>query len=147
MGARGVGELHDRGKGREGNVGTEPNNWHKPAEFSGLGPHPDDPCMEQGSERKKWGKSPMMRLRGLSRQRLDRIRPLPSDLLPASCSAKSGHTASPGCARTGADAPRLPGNNREILAPLYVGIPGLSEQTGAARPSELFGLTKYAEKP
>jgi hypothetical protein len=42
MGARGVGELHDKGKGLDASVGTEPNSWHNLAEFSGLGPHPDD---------------------------------------------------------------------------------------------------------
>lgn len=46
MGARGVGELHDKGKGLDASVGTEPNSWHKLAEFSGLGPHPDDPRMD-----------------------------------------------------------------------------------------------------
>jgi hypothetical protein len=46
MGARGVGELHDKGKGLDASVGTEPNSWHKPAEFSGPGPHPDDPRMD-----------------------------------------------------------------------------------------------------
>jgi hypothetical protein len=46
MGARGVGELHDKGKGLGASVGTEPGNWPKPAEFTGPGPHPDDPQMD-----------------------------------------------------------------------------------------------------
>lgn len=46
MGARGVGELHDKGRGLDASVGTEPNSWHKPAEFSGPGAHPDDPRMD-----------------------------------------------------------------------------------------------------
>ncbi len=46
MGARGVGELHDKGKGLGASVGTEPSNWHTPTEFTGPGPHPDDPRMD-----------------------------------------------------------------------------------------------------
>jgi len=46
LGARGVGELHDKGRGLDAPVGTEPKSWHNPAEFSGPGPHPDDPRMD-----------------------------------------------------------------------------------------------------
>lgn len=46
LGARGVGELHDKGRGLDASVGTEPRSWHKPAEFNGPGPHPDDPRMD-----------------------------------------------------------------------------------------------------
>jgi len=41
MGAQGVGELHDKGKGLDVSVGTEPKSWHEPA-FTDAGPHPDD---------------------------------------------------------------------------------------------------------
>ena len=46
LGARGVGELHDKGRGLDAPVGTEPKGWHEPAEFRGPGPHPDDPRMD-----------------------------------------------------------------------------------------------------
>jgi uncharacterized protein len=46
MGARGVGELHDKGRGLDASVGTEPAGWHAPVEFTGLGPHPDDSRMD-----------------------------------------------------------------------------------------------------
>ena len=46
LGASGVGELHDKGNGLGAGVGTEPADWHTPAEFSGHGPHPDDPRMD-----------------------------------------------------------------------------------------------------
>lgn len=46
MGARGVGELHDKGNGLDASVGTEPASWHATAEFTGKGPHPDDPRMD-----------------------------------------------------------------------------------------------------
>jgi hypothetical protein len=46
LGARGVGELHDKGNGLGARVGTEPRSWHTPAEFTGRGPHPDDLRMD-----------------------------------------------------------------------------------------------------
>ncbi len=46
MGAQGVGELHDKGTGLDASVGTEPQSWRKPPEFTGPGPHPDDPRMD-----------------------------------------------------------------------------------------------------
>jgi hypothetical protein len=46
LGARGVGELHDKGRGLDASVGTEPRDWAKFAEFVGPGPHPDDPRMD-----------------------------------------------------------------------------------------------------
>src|ERR1700722_3655257 len=46
LGARGVGELHDKGKGLGASVGTEPADWHATVEFAGSGPHPDDPRMD-----------------------------------------------------------------------------------------------------
>ena len=46
LGACGVGELHDKGNGLGARVGTEPGSWHTPDEFTGPGPHPDDPRMD-----------------------------------------------------------------------------------------------------
>jgi uncharacterized protein len=46
LGACGVGELHDKGNGLGARVGTEPDSWHTPVEFTGPGPHPDDPRMD-----------------------------------------------------------------------------------------------------
>ena len=51
LGALGVGELHDKGKGLGASVGTEPASWHTPVEFTGPGPHPDDPRMDSLFER------------------------------------------------------------------------------------------------
>lgn len=41
IGAQGVGELHDKGKGLDVSVGNEPKSWHEAASAS-VGPHPDD---------------------------------------------------------------------------------------------------------
>src|ERR1035441_3875317 len=46
MGARGVGELHNKGNGLDASVGTEQGSLHMPAEFTGPGPHPDDSRMD-----------------------------------------------------------------------------------------------------
>jgi uncharacterized protein len=50
MGAQGIGELHDKGKGLDVSVGTEPKSWNAP-ESAAAGPHPDDPRMDALWER------------------------------------------------------------------------------------------------
>ena len=45
LGAKGIGELHDKGKGLDVSVGTEPASWHEPAAH-GVGAHPDDPRID-----------------------------------------------------------------------------------------------------
>jgi uncharacterized protein len=46
MGAKGVGEITDKGRGLGGNIGTGPAGWKGRGGPASTGPHPDDPRMD-----------------------------------------------------------------------------------------------------